>query len=329
MTRLDTASDVGCLSPESRIENPLLAPRCFKNPPKTWRCCRLASEFEAVTTDIWTADPPSGIDNSDILRRHALPLSGDDFLSSISAGVAPLIDVYLAASVTVQFQPANSCLRCHNLSPQARLLEPQAIDMLQAVGIREDNPTPFSQPAPRSTPSPFRGPHLESFVVKYPDRQMSIPVALTTQLAALHGPTLLRVSFINCVLGVHDTLPALCEGCPKLERLEVALPVRDMTMFTIALTHARALRVLVDVESHSTSAHSPRPSLTQDTFRNVFASVPTLMKVSCEGTRVWSRGKTAQGGLLVSLERKPGVGAGAGALAGTSAGMHWFMPREM
>ncbi|KAJ7065790.1 hypothetical protein C8F01DRAFT_1080681 [Mycena amicta] len=151
---------------------------------------------------------------------------------------------------------------------------------------------------------------------------MSIPVAL-------HGPIPLRVSFINCVLGVHDTLPVLCKGCPKLERLEVALPVRDMTMFTIALTHARALRVFVDVESHSTSAHSPRPSLTQDTIRNLFASVPTLRKVSCEGTRVWSRGKTAQGALLVSLERKPGVDAGAGALAGTSAGMHWFMPREM
>ncbi|KAF7292681.1 hypothetical protein MIND_01166300 [Mycena indigotica] len=183
----------------------------------------------------------------------------------------------------------------------------------------------FSAPPP-TLPLPSMGPRLESFIVRYPDRQMSIPATLTTQLAAMHGSSLRSVSFIDCVLGVHDALPALLKGCTKLERLEVALPIRDMTIFTAAIAHSRTLRVLVDVEAHSTSAHNPRPSLTQDTVRHLFVSVPTLGKVVVEGTRVWTRGKLAMGRLGVSLDRKMSTSAMAGRMAGT--GMHWFMPRE-
>ncbi|KAJ7210912.1 hypothetical protein GGX14DRAFT_498367, partial [Mycena pura] len=151
---------------------------------------------------------------------------------------------------------------------------------------------------------------LGSFVVKYPDRQMVLPAPLVAQLTAAHGAGLRNASFIDCVVGAGDSLPGLCRACPRLERLEIAIPVRDLTTFTLALAKARALRVLVDVAVHT---HSPRPTLVQDNVRYMFTTVPTLRKIVSDG-RIWT---VRRGELAVGLERR----------AARTAGMHWFMPR--
>ncbi|KAJ7141615.1 hypothetical protein C8R46DRAFT_1180811 [Mycena filopes] len=160
-------------------------------------------------------------------------------------------------------------------------------------------------------------PRLRSFIVRYPDRQMALTPLFVSQLLAAHAPTLQNVSFIDCLIGTTDSLSALCGRCTALERLEVAIPVRDLTIFTHALAKSSTLRTLVDVETHT---HSPRPTLAQHDVRHLFARVPSLCKVVSDG-RIWTRRpETGVGGqLLVGLERRPGH----------AAGIHWFMPRDI
>ncbi|KAJ7911825.1 hypothetical protein B0H13DRAFT_2327960 [Mycena leptocephala] len=157
-------------------------------------------------------------------------------------------------------------------------------------------------------------PQLVSFIVKYPDRQMAIPNALILQLIAAHGATLRNLSFIDCTLGTTDSLTALCRACIHLERLEIWIPVRDVTIFTLALAKSTSLRTLVDVDLHT---HTPRPTLAPDNARFMIASVPTLEKIVSDG-RIWTRHKDVHGNLVVGLERRPTH----------RAGIHWFMPRE-
>ncbi|KAF7327205.1 hypothetical protein MKEN_00297600 [Mycena kentingensis (nom. inval.)] len=189
----------------------------------------------------------------------------------------------------------------------------------------------FVYPAPSLT-APIRassaGAHLESFVIRYPDRQTNIPVSLTTLLVNLHGSTLRSASFKGCVVGVHDALPPLCKDGRVLERLALALPVRDMAMFTLAIEQSSTIRALIDLETHATSSHTPRPSLAADSVRHLFAKVPSLRTVVSEGTRIWSRGRDGQ----ATLERATTSGAGSGgrdAAGYGRKGLHWFMPREI
>ncbi|KAJ6496071.1 hypothetical protein C8R45DRAFT_866000 [Mycena sanguinolenta] len=158
-------------------------------------------------------------------------------------------------------------------------------------------------------------PRLISFIVKYPDRQMAISTAVIQQLIAAHGPTLKNLSFIDCALGTTDSLAALCRGCTQLERLELWIPVRDLTIFTNAIGKSGTLRMLVDVETHT---HNPRPTLTQDSVRFMMKAVPTLQKIIIDGGRIWTRRKNAHSELSVGLERR----------SPNRAAIHWFMPRE-
>ncbi|KAJ7643449.1 hypothetical protein DFH06DRAFT_1283474 [Mycena polygramma] len=160
---------------------------------------------------------------------------------------------------------------------------------------------------------------LSSFVLKLPDPQMPIPRALVQQLVSTHAPTLRNVSFIECALGTGGELTVLallCAGCTHLERLEVRLPVRELTPFTLALAKSRTLRTLVDVDDSHTRAG---PALAQHHVRDVMSCVPSIERIMSGGC-VWIRRKDARGDLTIGLERRttrPQV-----------AGMHWFMPRE-
>ncbi|KAJ6537427.1 hypothetical protein DFH09DRAFT_1263465 [Mycena vulgaris] len=157
-------------------------------------------------------------------------------------------------------------------------------------------------------------PRLASFIVKYPDRQLILSTALVQQLIAAHGRTLKNVSFIDCTISTTDSLTALCCACTALERLEIAIPVRDITIFTLALGKSATLRTLVDVAAHT---HSLRPTLAQENVRQMLTKIPSLRTVFSDG-RIWTRRKDAHGGLVVGLERR----------ATHTAGIHWFMPRE-
>ncbi|KAJ7336823.1 hypothetical protein DFH08DRAFT_281163 [Mycena albidolilacea] len=158
-------------------------------------------------------------------------------------------------------------------------------------------------------------PRLVSFIVKYPDRQMAIPNSLIQQLITAHAPTLRNLSFIDCALGTTDSLTALCRACTQLERLEIWIPVRDLTIFTVAISRSSTLRTLVGVGAHT---HSPGPSLAQDSVRVMMMGVPSLQKVVAGEGRIWTRRKDPRGHLAIGLERRPNH----------VAAIHWFMPRE-
>ncbi|CAK5266867.1 unnamed protein product [Mycena citricolor] len=129
-------------------------------------------------------------------------------------------------------------------------------------------------------------PPLESFLLKYPDRQMAIPAAFVNILIASHGRTLKTVGFIDCNLATPDVLASLCRACLVLERLEISIPVRDLGIFSQALSQSQTLRTLIDIEQHS---HSPRPTLSQDGVRGMMQQTPTLQRVVTEGrTRIWT-----------------------------------------
>ncbi|KAF8209688.1 hypothetical protein K438DRAFT_1753339 [Mycena galopus ATCC 62051] len=172
-------------------------------------------------------------------------------------------------------------------------------------------------------------PQLTSFIVKYPDRQMAIPLSLIQQLISAHAGSLRNLSFINCALGTTDSLTALCRACTQLERLEIYIPVRDLTMFTIAIAKSRTLRTLVDVETHT---HNPRPTLTQDSVCFMMASVPTLETIIIDGGRVWRRRKTPNATPIVNavnVQRTKEVSVGLERRSSHRAAVHWFMPREL
>ncbi|KAJ7459217.1 hypothetical protein FB451DRAFT_1272231 [Mycena latifolia] len=163
---------------------------------------------------------------------------------------------------------------------------------------------------------------LTSIILKFPGTgagAVGPSAPLAAQLLSLHGPSLKTLALVDCAPGTTDTLPALCGGCSRLERLEVAVPVRDLTLFGIALARSTTLRTLVDLAAH-THTHAVRPALTQDGVLALMASVPSLRTV-VSGGRVWTRrtGAAAGAGKAgVSLERRA---AHAGAV-------HWFVPRE-
>ncbi|KAJ7662741.1 hypothetical protein DFH06DRAFT_1471501 [Mycena polygramma] len=160
---------------------------------------------------------------------------------------------------------------------------------------------------------------LTSFVLKLPDRQMPIPRALVQQLVSAHAPTLRNVSFIECALGTGGELTVLallCAGCTHLERLEVGLPVRELTPFTLALAKSRTLRTLVDVDDSHTRAG---PALAQHHVRDVMGCVPSIERIM-SGGRVWIRRKDGRGDLSIGLERRT--------TRPQAAGVHWFMLRE-
>ncbi|KAJ7291927.1 hypothetical protein C8J57DRAFT_1163936 [Mycena rebaudengoi] len=197
-------------------------------------------------------------------------------------------------------QPQSSLANLHNLAIDTRLspVLPNSSPILSAI----------------LTYIGTSAPHLVSFVIKYPDRQMAVPAALIQQLITGHAHTLKTISLIDCAIGITDLLTALCKECVQLERLEVSIPLRDLTIFTLAIGKSSSLRTIIDVESHT---HGPRRSLNQENVRYMMRSVPSLRRIVGDG-RIWTRQTDAQGILSVGLERRPKQ----------TAGMHWFMPRE-
>jgi hypothetical protein len=99
-------------------------------------------------------------------------------------------------------------------------------------------------------------PHLVSFVIKYPDRQMAVPAALIQQLITGHAHTLKTISLIDCAIGITDLLTALCKECVQLERLEVSIPLRDLVRNFYTIMNP-ALNLLRRPSSRSRSASPP------------------------------------------------------------------------
>ncbi|KAJ7624487.1 hypothetical protein FB45DRAFT_923564 [Roridomyces roridus] len=166
-------------------------------------------------------------------------------------------------------------------------------------------------------------PSLTSVILKYPDRQNPVTIAssfIQQQLIGAHGRTLKTIALIDCYVDL-DVIAAISGSCVGLERFEVMIPMRDLKLFTAALSNSHTLRLLVDANALNTQ-HPRRsgPSLTQDYLKQMFTAVASLRKVVGGDRRVWTRREDAHaGGFTVGMERKP---------TSHSAAIHWFMPRE-
>lgn len=160
-------------------------------------------------------------------------------------------------------------------------------------------------------------PPLTSFTIKLPERKVTIGHPFITQLLEAHSHTLRRLAFLDCGIGL-DSINEISKQCVHLERLDVAIPARDILSFTASIARSYSLRVVVDVENHVD--HGIRQSLTQDNIRYMMASVRSLRKVvSITDRRVWTgRQNTFNNIIEVTLERK---------LPHTSGSL-WFVSAE-
>ncbi|EGO01193.1 hypothetical protein SERLA73DRAFT_179303 [Serpula lacrymans var. lacrymans S7.3] len=155
-------------------------------------------------------------------------------------------------------------------------------------------------------------PRLRSFTVKVSDRQLILWDTFLQTMLDSFAPTLTHLAFMECTVA-NSSIRKICDACTQLERLEVAIPVKDLTAFGSALTFSSTLETLVDIgDSHAT--HGPRPTLNRENVRNLMLDVRTLRKVVSD-SRIWT-GRQGTSALSLTLQRsKP------------SSADHWFFPR--
>jgi hypothetical protein len=113
--------------------------------------------------------------------------------------------------------------RVHMQPPSLRHLKHLALDAQYAM-----------QPAP--TTSVLQSvlvqlkhsmPSLLSFAIKLPDRKCMVGNQFIAELIKTHAFTLRRLSFYDC--GVSpESIEEICKSCIHLERLEVAIPIKDI-----------------------------------------------------------------------------------------------------
>jgi len=154
---------------------------------------------------------------------------------------------------------------------------------------------------------------LRSLSIRLADKQLNIPDLWVEDMLKALGGTLQTVSFGNCVVG-NESIRKICRMCPELDRLELAIPAKDIRPFTLALAQSSTLRTLIDIsDPHAT--HSPKVAVSRDNVKLMMRTIRTLRKVECDG-RIWTHCGTVQpyGELRLSLERRK-----------TMSSHHWFM----
>ncbi|KAF4612878.1 hypothetical protein D9613_010997 [Agrocybe pediades] len=158
-------------------------------------------------------------------------------------------------------------------------------------------------------------PNLASFAMKMPERKISVGDAFIDQLLLGHKHSLRRLAFLDCAVN-RESIAKICEQCIHLERLDVAVPIKDISAFSVNIAKSKTLHTIVDVQNHVD--HGIRPTLTQVDANLMMAYCPSL-KAIVTGGRIWTgRGAGAGDNLSVRLEKRPSHRQGA----------LWFIPRE-
>ncbi|KIM82866.1 hypothetical protein PILCRDRAFT_459480 [Piloderma croceum F 1598] len=156
---------------------------------------------------------------------------------------------------------------------------------------------------------------LRSLSIRLADRQLCIPDSWVEELLKACWGTLKRISFGNCVVG-NDSVKNICARCPQLETLELAIPIRELRPFALAVAQSSTLKTLID-NSDPHATHTPKVALTRDNIRYVMLTVHALRTVECDG-RIWTRCGSVlpYSDLRISLERR------------ATSSHHWFVPLE-
>jgi len=142
-------------------------------------------------------------------------------------------------------------------------------------------------------------PNLIAFTLKLPERTIVIQHSFIDKLVDVYGNNLKKLAFLDASLEL-ESIGRIAEDCPLLERLDVAIPIRDVVRschfvrlpllsdiqyaFASLLTPAESLTTLVDVDAHA--QHGVRPSLNLELVEHLMESVPTLRTVVSD-RRVW------------------------------------------
>jgi len=155
---------------------------------------------------------------------------------------------------------------------------------------------------------------LTSLKLRVGQKKIVVPQDFIKTVVELHGQNLQVLSFLDCEVSMK-TIELICKGCPKLERIDLALPMKEVNTFGKAISHAKNLRTIVGAENHT--QHGPRMYLTPDNVEFFMGMVSTLRTI-IDGNRIWTRTPSQNIGIAVSLERRPT----------RKAGTHWFMPQE-
>ncbi|KAF8902553.1 hypothetical protein CPB84DRAFT_1775664 [Gymnopilus junonius] len=157
-------------------------------------------------------------------------------------------------------------------------------------------------------------PSLVHFVIKMPERKVLVGEPFINKLLESSKHSLRRLAFLDC--GVSpESLINICKSCIHLERLDIAIPVKEMPSFIHNISDARTLRTLVDVDNHV--EHGIRPSLGSDNVMHLMRHNPSLKEVITTH-RVWTRIVDRKDQLIVTLDRRHPP----------SPGSFWFMPRK-
>ncbi|KAF9453344.1 hypothetical protein P691DRAFT_695009 [Macrolepiota fuliginosa MF-IS2] len=155
---------------------------------------------------------------------------------------------------------------------------------------------------------------LTSFKLKAPQKKAVLPFDFVKSLAETHGHSLRRLSFLDCEVQMNS-IEQMCKNCPKIERIDLALPMKELGSFGKAISHAKNLRTIVDVDNHV--QHGARTYLTSDNIEFFMTFAPNL-KTIIDGNRIWTRKREQSHIPSVSLERRQT----------RKAGTHWFVPQE-
>ncbi|EIN14542.1 hypothetical protein PUNSTDRAFT_80994 [Punctularia strigosozonata HHB-11173 SS5] len=143
--------------------------------------------------------------------------------------------------------------------------------------------------------------------------QLQVGEPFLHEFLTAHGATLKQLAFINCGV-TAESLRSICIHANTLEKLSIAVPVKDMAPFKMALSSSKTLHTLVDLDD-SHHRHGQRPSLTTYEVRTLMTAVPKL-RTFVSDSRRWVGEDSRSGYIDVRLERRQTSGFTA----------YWFMP---
>ncbi|KAF8957516.1 hypothetical protein BDZ97DRAFT_1845991 [Flammula alnicola] len=158
-------------------------------------------------------------------------------------------------------------------------------------------------------------PALLSFAIRLPERKVVVGDPFIAQLIELFGFSLRRLAFLDCGVS-QESIAEICKSCVHLERLDVAIPMKELLFFIKNLEYSQTLHTIVDVDNHVD--HGIQKSLDSGDVTLMLAGCRSLRKI-VTNHRIWTgRMEDDNSRITVNLERR----------FSHTYGSLWFMPLE-
>ncbi|KAF8153001.1 hypothetical protein B0H34DRAFT_754140 [Crassisporium funariophilum] len=125
---------------------------------------------------------------------------------------------------------------------------------------------------------------LLSFTMRLPERKAVVDETFITRLLENHAHSLRRLSFLDCGVS-QKSITEICKACLHLERLDVAIPSKDLMMFASNLSKSTSLKTLMEVDRHV--EHGVRQSIGRIDAHYMFSKCLSLRKI-ITNQRIWN-----------------------------------------